>query len=327
MVRVASDLARSGSFDEVFGQLRQAKFEQLGIPLPDIHLQTDNTLETGTLQILLYQEPVLTLTVPEQLLLADAHSTTLAQALHTHKLPFSGQVLQWIDPAQGEALAAMGITLYGDKARIIHCLSLVIDRYAADFVGVQETRFLMDSMENNYAELVKEVQRQMPIGRIADVLQRLVGEGVSIRDLRSILEALIEWAPREKDPIMLAEYVRVALRRHIATRYRGNQPWISGWMLGDRIENMVRESIRQTAAGSYSTLDAQQNRAIIDGIRERISDGDTRRTVLMTAIDVRRFVRKIVEREYSSLHVLSFQELGDEVELRVIGNIDLIAEA
>ncbi|MCU1748801.1 EscV/YscV/HrcV family type III secretion system export apparatus protein [Pseudomonas sp. 6D_7.1_Bac1] len=327
MVRVASDLARSGSFDEAFGQLRQKKFEQLGIPLPDIHLQTDNTLEPGTLQVLLYQEPVLTVTVPEQMLLADAHSTTLAQAVHTNKLPFGGQVLQWIDPVQGEALAALGITLYRDKARIVHCLSLVIDRYAADFVGVQETRFLMDSMENNYAELVKEVQRQMPIGRIADVLQRLVGEGVSIRDLRSILEALIEWAPREKDPIMLAEYVRVALRRHIATRYRGNQPWISGWMLGDRIENMVRESIRQTAAGSYSTLDAQQNRAIIDGIRERISDGDTRRAVLMTAIDVRRFVRKIVEREYSSLHVLSFQELGDEVELRVIGNIDLIAEA
>ncbi|AZD09547.1 Type III secretion inner membrane channel protein (LcrD,HrcV,EscV,SsaV) [Pseudomonas chlororaphis] len=327
MVLMASDLGRSRGLDEAFQQLRQRKFEQLGIPLPDIHQQVDASLEAGTLRILLYQEPVLTLKVPEGLLLADAHSMPLAQARHHDKLPFGGHTLQWLDPEQHETLAALGVVLHRDQARITHCLSLVMDRYAADFIGVQETRFLMDSMENSHAELVKEVQRQMPIGRIADVLQRLVGEGVSIRDLRSILEALTEWSPREKDPIMLTEYVRVALRRHIATRYRGNQAWISGWMIGDGIEGLVRESIRQTAAGSYSTLEATQNQAIIEGIRERVGDGDPRRAVLITAIDVRRFVRKIVEREYSGLHVLSFQELGDEVELRVIGNIDLIEQA
>ncbi|MBP5075769.1 EscV/YscV/HrcV family type III secretion system export apparatus protein [Pseudomonas chlororaphis] len=327
MVLMASDLGRSRGLDEAFQQLRQKKFEQLGIPLPDIHQQIDASLEAGTLRILLYQEPVLTLKVPEGLLLADAHSMPLAQARHSDKLPFGGHTLQWLDPEQHETLAALGVVLHRDQARVTHCLSLVMDRYAADFIGVQETRFLMDSMENSHAELVKEVQRQMPIGRIADVLQRLVGEGVSIRDLRSILEALTEWSPREKDPIMLTEYVRVALRRHIATRYRGNQAWISGWMIGDGIEGLVRESIRQTAAGSYSTLEATQNQAIIEGIRERVGDGDPRRAVLITAIDVRRFVRKIVEREYSGLHVLSFQELGDEVELRVIGNIDLIEQA
>ncbi|AZE50009.1 Type III secretion inner membrane channel protein (LcrD,HrcV,EscV,SsaV) [Pseudomonas chlororaphis] len=327
MVLMASDLGRSRGLDEAFQQLRQKKFEQLGIPLPDIHQQIDASLEAGTLRILLYQEPVLTLKVPEGLLLADAHSMPLAQARHNDKLPFGGHTLQWLDPEQHETLSALGVVLHRDQARITHCLSLVMDRYAADFIGVQETRFLMDSMENSHAELVKEVQRQMPIGRIADVLQRLVGEGVSIRDLRSILEALTEWSPREKDPIMLTEYVRVALRRHIATRYRGNQAWISGWMIGDGIEGLVRESIRQTAAGSYSTLEATQNQAIIEGIRERVGDGDPRRAVLITAIDVRRFVRKIVEREYSGLHVLSFQELGDEVELRVIGNIDLIEQA
>ncbi|OLF53056.1 EscV/YscV/HrcV family type III secretion system export apparatus protein [Pseudomonas chlororaphis] len=329
MVLMASDLGRSKGLDEAFQQLRQKKFEQLGIPLPDIHQQIDASLEAGTLRILLYLEPVLSLKVPEGLLLADAHSMPLAQARYNDKLPFGGHTLQWLEPEQHETLAALGVVLHRDQARITHCLSLVMERYAADFIGVQETRFLMDSMESSHAELVKEVQRQMPIGRIADVLQRLVSEGVSIRDLRSILEALTEWSPREKDPIMLTEYVRVALRRHIATRYRGNQAWISGWMIGDGIEGLVRESIRQTAAGSYSTLEASQNQAIIEGIRERVGDGDgdPRRAVLITAIDVRRFVRKIVEREYSGLHVLSFQELGDEVELRVIGNIDLIEQA
>jgi type III secretion protein V len=98
-------------------------------------------------------------------------------------------------------------------------------------------------------------------------------------------------------------------------------------MIGDRIEQMIRESIRQTAAGSYSTLEPAQNQAIIAGIREHIDDSDARHAVLITAIDVRRFMRKIIEREYPGLPVLSFQELGDEVELRVLGNIDLIEEA
>jgi type III secretion protein V len=327
MARMASNLMHTGPIEAAFSQLRQAKFEQLGIPLPQIHLQQDATLPAGTLQVLLYQEAVLSVTIPEHLLLADALSPPLAQAHHSERLPFGGHTLQWIEPPHSETLGALGVTLHRDHARLSHCLSLVIDRFAADFIGVQETRFLMDSMESNYAELVKEAQRQLPIGKISDMLQRLVGEGVSIRDLRSILEALIEWAPREKDPIMLAEYARVALRRHIAIRYRAGQPWISGWMIGDRIEHLIRESIRQTAAGSYSTLDAAQNQAIIAGLREYIGDSDIRRSVLITAIDVRRFVRKIIEREYPGLAVLSFQELGDEVELRVLGNIDLIEQA
>jgi type III secretion protein V len=121
----------------------------------------------------------------------------------------------------------------------------------------------------------------------------------------------------------------MGLRRHITTRYRArppNAPVISGWIIGNRIENMVRESIRQTAAGSYSTLSPDQNQAIIECIRETVDSHTAQHTVLFAAIDVRRFVRKIIENELIRLPVLSFQELGDEAELHVIGNIDLIGE-
>ncbi len=327
MVRYAASLGRPAKLAEAFDVLRWQKFEQLGIPLPEIHLQADNALDAHTFQVLLYQEPVLTLVVPQHMLLADTASAALPQATQTDKLPFGNLRLQWINPAQAEAMAAVGILLHQDEERVAHCLSVVINRYAADFLGVQETRFLMDAMESRYAELVKEVQRQMPIGRIADVLQRLVEEGISVRDLRSIFEALIEWAPREKDPIMLVEYVRVALRRHISVRYRGKQTWISGWMIGDRIESMVRESIRQTAAGSYSSLSPEYSKMIVEQMRSAMSKTDVRRSVLLTSIDVRRFIHKMIEREYAGLAVLSFQEVGDEAELRVLGTIDLIGEA
>lgn len=326
MIRYAESAAQPDKLTEALDILRWRTFEQLGLPLPDIHLQAAVNLSAGTVEVLLYQEPVLTVTMPHALHLADAHGAPVAQCARTDTLPFGKLRLQWIEPDQADTLAALGVVLHRDEARIAHCLSLVVERFASQFIGVQETRFLMDAMETRYAELVKEVQRQMPIGRISDVLQRLVEEGISIRDLRSIFEALIEWAPREKDPVMLVEYVRIALRRHICARYRAEQAWINGWMIGDRIEAMVRESIRQTSAGSYSSLDVEDRRAILSQLQTKIADAKVHRVVLLTAVDVRRFIHKMVEREFGGLTVLSFQEIGDEAEIRIIGTIDLIEE-
>ena len=326
MIHFSESTARADKLAEALETLRWQTFEQLGLPLPDIHLQALGGLDVETVEVLLYQEPVLTLTLPRDLLLADTRGVPVPQSARVDILPFGKLRLQWIEPGQADTVAALGIVLHRDEARIAHCLSLVVERFASQFVGVQETRFLMDAMEARYAELVKEVQRQMPIGRIADVLQRLVEEGISVRDLRSIFEALIEWAPREKDPVMVVEYVRIALRRHICARYRAGQAWISGWMIGDRIEAMVRESIRQTAAGSYSSLDTESSLAILGQLRAALADADLRRIVLLTAVDVRRFIRRMIEREFGGLAVLSFQEIGDEAEIRVIGTIDLIGE-
>ncbi len=326
MVVTSDDVLNASGSAQLLETFRFGQFEQFGIPLPDVEIVKDAGAPPGTLRVLLYQEPVLEANIPPDLLLADAATPTLEQAARVDKLPFAGLALQWVAPEQRAALVALGTTLHEGDARIMHCLSLVVARYAREFIGVQETRFLMDAMETRYAELIKEVQRQLPIGRIADVLQRLVEERVSIRDLRSVFEALVEWSPREKDPVMLAEYARLGLRRHIVTRHRGTLPWLKAWMIGDTIEAMIRESIRQTSAGSYSALAPEQNEAILQSVRAALGDGTDRQAVLMTAIDVRRFVRKLIEREFFGVDVLSFQELGNETELRVMGNIELIGE-
>jgi type III secretion protein V len=262
----------------------------------------------------------------QPLLLADAGAARLSQAVAHDALPFGGHRLQWVPPEQQPALEAMGVKVYREHDAITHVVSLALDRYASELIGVQEARYLMDQMESSYGELIKELQRQLPVGRIADVLQRLVTEGVSIRDLRAIFEALAEWAPREKDPVMLAEYARMALRRHIVGRHRRGQPWISAWVLGGQIEQMVRESIRQTAAGSYSALSAEENQAIVKEIKATVTKNGASAAALVTAIDVRRFVRKLIEREMAGLSVLSFQELDDEAEIKVLGHIELIGE-
>ncbi|PRP69749.1 EscV/YscV/HrcV family type III secretion system export apparatus protein [Chromobacterium amazonense] len=326
LLRVHPELAQGGALAGSLSELRGQKLEQLGLPLPEILLQADASLPPRQMVFLLYQEPVLQLELRPMLLL-DAASPALPQAAARDALPFGGITLQWIAPDQAASLAALGHTLYRDADRVVHLVSLALDRYAAELIGVQEARYLMDQMEQRYGELVKELQRQLPVGRVADVLQRLVAEGVSIRDLRAVFEALVEWAPREKDPVMLTEYARLALRRHIVGRQRRGQPWISAWVIGGHIEQTIRESIRQTSAGSYSALSTEENQAIIGEIRSSLEKSGIAGMALVTAIDVRRFVRKLIERDLFSVPVLSFQELGDEAELKVLGHVELIGDA
>ncbi|MBT2869664.1 EscV/YscV/HrcV family type III secretion system export apparatus protein [Chromobacterium violaceum] len=325
LLRLHPELARDAALPRALAELRQQKLERLGMPLPDIAIQADAALPPRQFAFQLYQETVLTLEL-RPLLLADAAGGPLPQAAARDALPFGGHQLQWAAPEQETGLAALGHVLYRDHQRIVHPLSLALDRYAAELIGVQEARYLMDQMEQRYSELVKELQRQLPVGRVADVLQRLVAEGISIRDLRAIFEALAEWAPREKDPVMLTEYARLALKRHIVGRHRRGQPWISAWVIGGHIEQMMRESIRQTSAGSYSALSPEENQAIVVQILAAVERSGSACCALVTAIDVRRFVRKLIERELFHLPVLSFQEVGEEAELKVLGHIELIGE-
>ncbi|MFQ2331305.1 EscV/YscV/HrcV family type III secretion system export apparatus protein [Aeromonas dhakensis] len=325
LLRLSPDEARDGQLRQALSALRLDKLEQLGLPLPDIQLQGDPALAPGHFSLLLYQEPILSLALPP-LPLLDLASPEIKQVSQRDPLPFGGLTLQWVSPEQAAAISGMGLQCHQGQARIVHLVSVALDRYGAELIGVQEARYLMDQMEQRYGELVKELQRQLPVARVADVLQRLVAEGVSVRDLRAIFEALVEWAPREKDPVMLTEYARLALRRHIVGRQHRGQPWVRAWLVGGHIEQLMRESIRQTSAGSYSALSPEENQAILGEIRSALARTGGPGTALVTAIDVRRFIRKLIEKDLFTTPVLSFQEIDDEAELKVLGHIELIGE-
>ncbi|WP_145539432.1 EscV/YscV/HrcV family type III secretion system export apparatus protein [Yersinia kristensenii] len=302
--------------------LRWRWFEHLGVPLPEVVVRSSPTLAENELSIRVYQEQVLKLTLPaDDLLLLQpcAALTTRSQTLGIKMGTF-----EWLAAEQAHHASTLGLPYVQGNQCIIHCLTRVLERHTAEFIGVQETRYLMDAMEARYGELVKELQRQMPVGKVAEILQRLVEEDVSIRDLRTIFGALVAWAPKEKDIVMLTEYVRIALRRHVCARFSKNQAWLRVLRLGEGAENLIRESIRQTSAGTYSALGDKHSRLILDKIKSMFADNTD--AVLLTTIDVRRFLRKIIERDIFALPVLSWQELGDEMNIKVAGTIELIGD-
>ncbi|BBE08349.1 type III secretion system component [Mycoavidus cysteinexigens] len=327
LVRLGPKAAQRDRLATVLEQFRREKFDELGLPLPLPIIVEAPELPPYQVEIQLYLVPVVTLTMPEAVDLVWAKAQALHIDAQEYSLPW-GVTLSWLPQEHKDIVTSLGLTTYSHEERISALLGAVVARYAEDFVGLQETRALLNSIEKNYPELLRELLRAMTLQKISEIMRRLVSEGVPIRDLRSVCEALADWANKEKDIVLLTEYVRITLRRQICHVFGGPQRRISVLLIGERIENMIRDSIRETSAGTYAALDADKTSAILELLRRHINSYQARAEypVLLTAMDVRRYLRKMIEREFFSTPVLSTQELMEDLEVNVLGSLELFDE-
>jgi type III secretion protein V len=231
----------------------------------------------------------------------------------------------WVDNSLIPQLDRANVHYMKTPQIFTYHLSFILKKYASEFLGLQETRFLLENMEKMFPELVREVQRVLPVQKIAEVLQRLVQEEISIRNLRLIMQCLIEWGQKEKEPILLTDYVRTTLRRYISYKYSSGQNILAVYLLDPTVEDVVRKAIRQTSAGSYLALEPDMAKKIVNAIKEEVGDftSETNRPVLLTSMDIRRYVRKLIELELYELPVLSHQELTEEITIQPLGKVAL----
>lgn len=322
MLAIGSDIMQE-NLSKSLQSLRWKLFEKLGLPLPEIQLQTLRNDRSEAFELFLYQEPIVKLHIPKQTILVLENIDGIEG--EKSKLSFNQQTLHWYSFDHVDEIVTTGAEHYQGNDIVNYLVEMATQHFAKEFLGVQETRYLMDSMEMRYSELVKELQRLLPVSKITEILQRLVEENISIRDLRTIFETLVEWASKEKDTIMLTEYVRVALRRHIRRKFTVAEGWIPMVLIGDGIENQIRESIRQSAVGAYSALEPEDEQNIIALIKAKVPEHVP--CVLSTSLDIRRYLRKIIEPSMPMTPVLSFQEIGEDASIKVIGRVDVLAEA
>lgn len=197
----------------------------------------------------------------------------------------------------------------------------VLREHAADFVGLAEVQRLLDDLEPYAPATVRAViPRPVSLALLTDVLRRLVAEGVTMRDLRAVLEALATVAPAEKDPLALAEHVRGQMRRAITFRLTAGAPSLDVVALDPLIEDTIRRGITRGATGAFLALPPQAARDVIASIRAVTADTETRglRLILLTQPDIRPFVRTLVAPDLPDARVTTFAELLPEISLRVI---------
>ena len=328
---ISEALGSSLNYDSLNAELatlRRAMYFDLGVPFPGINIRPNAGMAGLSYTLHVNEIPMSHGTLENDMVLARDSLENLAMLGVEAKrgedfLPDIESI--WIPRAQQAQLLRAGITCM-DHARILaYHLSLVLARHADAFLGMQETKYLLDKMEERAPDLVREATRLLPVQRIAEIFQRLVQERISIRDLRSILEALIEWSPKEKDTVMLTEYVRSALRRQISYMYSKGQNMLPAILMDPSVEETIRKAIRQTSAGAFLALDPDVTQKFIAAIGATAGQytQHTQKPVLMASMDIRRYVRRLIEKDHYSLPVVSYQELTPEITVQPVGRIRL----
>lgn len=331
LLDVAQTLAAgfdSALLNEELIKVRRALYFDLGVPFPGIALRFNEQLADRTYAILLHEVPVASGQLRSgYVLVRESEDTLKALGIEYEAgrdfLP--GLTTIWVTERLQPLLTQAGTSTMNSTQLLSYHLASILKKYAQDFIGIQETRFLLASMDDKFPELVKEIQRVMSIQKIAEILQRLVSEEVSIRNLRTILEALIDWGQKEKDSVLLTEYIRSALKRQLSHKYSTNQNLLPAYLFAPNVEESIRSAVRQTSAGSYLALDPGVSRRLLDSIKVTVGNiaAAGQRPILLTSMDIRRYVRKMIEQDLYELPVLSYQELTPDINVQPIARIEL----
>ncbi|MGH0000436.1 type III secretion system export apparatus subunit SctV [Pseudovibrio ascidiaceicola] len=315
--------------DREVAKVRKALYFDLGVPFPGIKLRLNESLPEGEYRILVNEVPVARGAARSGYFIARETPPNLAMFNIPYEegdsfLPNTPSF--WVNNRHFEQATRAGIQTLTLTGMLSLHLAHVLKQHAAEFLGIQECMFLLKHMEGDFDELVREVNRAVPLISLADVLKRLVREDISIRDMRTILQAIVEWGQKEKDPLMLTEHIRMALSRYITHKYSAGQHIIPAYLIDKDIEDEVRGAIRQTSGASYLALSPDTHRQLITVMRSAIGDNLAHNgiaPVILVPMDIRRFFRKVIERDYADLAVLSFQELAPNANIQPLEKISL----
>ncbi|WP_421569838.1 EscV/YscV/HrcV family type III secretion system export apparatus protein [Stenotrophomonas sp. PD6] len=237
-------------------------------------------------------------------------------------LPHDGHTARWVPASAHADVLALGCETSSDYDELRRLLHGAVLRNVGELFGIQEAKHVLDALEKRFPELVKETYRHMPIQRVAEVLQRLLREGVSIRNMKVVLETLAQWGQREKDVILLVEHVRGALARYISDHFARNGR-IPAILVSTPVEDQIRAGIRQSQGASYLNLEPAEANELMDRFALHVGEVAAHRpdVVLMVAPDIRRFVKRFIETRLPSTPVLSFAEISDAVTLDVMRSL------
>ncbi|HEX8455937.1 MAG TPA: type III secretion system export apparatus subunit SctV [Pyrinomonadaceae bacterium] len=316
-------------FRQELPKLRSALYYDLGVMLPNVYVSGDAPLKPNQYFIAVKEVPIAYGQLkPDSVYVNDSAENIKVFGLEGEDVrnPADLSPGSWIPAAQRPIAELAGLKVWTPVEVISLHLSRIMNKYAHEFIGIQEAQALLDFAARGMPKLVEEVvPKVVSIHQFTDVLKRLVQEGISVRDIKSILDALSEWGRIEKDPVMLTEYVRASLKRYISFRYTQGRDALFVYLLDPEIEDVIRGAIRRTSTGLFLSLDPHLAHDILEALRREIANlpPTAQKPVIITDMELRRFVRKMVELEFPTLTVLSYQELTPELNVQPVGRVSM----
>lgn len=230
----------------------------------------------------------------------------------------------WITESQRERAESMGYTVVDPPSIIATHLTEVIRQHLDELLTRQDVQNLINNIQEANTTLIADlVPKLLGVGEIQKVLQNLLREGISIRDLVTIFETLADNATTTRDTDVLTEYVRQSLKRAISNKYFPSNEMTSVVTLDPKIEQEIMGSIKQTEQGAYINLDPETTQDILNSVKEEMDKMEElgKNPIIVTSPIVRMYFKKLTEEQFNDLIVVSYNEIDTDVELQSIGMV------
>jgi flagellar biosynthesis protein FlhA len=230
----------------------------------------------------------------------------------------------WITESQRERAESLGYTVVDPPSIIATHLTEIIRSHIAELLTRQDVQNLVNNLKETNPVLVDElIPKQLGLGEVQKVLQNLLREGISIRDLLTIFETLADHATATRDTDVLTEYVRQSLKRAISSKYFPANETTSVITLDPKVEQEIMSSVKQTEQGAYLTLDPDKTKAIISSVESETTKLENmgKSAIVITSPIVRMYFKKLTEDYFKDLIVVSYNEVESNVELQSVGMV------
>ncbi len=322
--------AEGKAFVEQVPVIRKELYDDLGIRFPGIRIRSDvGACGPNGYIIRIYEVPLIRGTIPAGMCYVEESAQKLSFLgieVKAANDPATGREACWVPTSVKASVEQMGVRVHDIAGFLLHEVKATLKRHAADFLGIQEVQAVLDEVGRSHPALVKEViPKLVSTIHLTEILQRLVQEDVSIRDMRAILQSLARWAQVEKDTATLTEYVRSDLKQYISFKFSRGTREMSVYLLDPAIEGAIRSAIQRTPQGSYLALDPDTARRILATARKSLGNlpATASQPVVLTAVDVRRYLKKLLELDLPFVTVLSYQEISPLLTIQPVGRITL----
>ncbi|BAU27686.1 flagellar biosynthesis protein FlhA [Aneurinibacillus soli] len=240
--------------------------------------------------------------------------------------PAFGLPALWVTEEVKERAEMAGYTVVDPPSVVATHLTEIIKRYGHELLNRQETKALIDNVRETSPALVEElIPNVMSIGDVQKVLQKLLREKISIRNLPTILETLADYGPYTKDTDLLTEYARQSLSRQITLHYAVPGEPLRVITAGPTLEKKIADAVQQTEQGAYLAIDPETSQRIFNSLSEQVNHmlQTGQQPLILTSPAIRMYLRQLVERMMPEIPVLSYNELEPDVEIQSIGVVSV----
>ncbi len=240
--------------------------------------------------------------------------------------PAFGLPAIWITEEQREKAEIYGYTVVDPTSVLATHITETIKKYAPEILSRETVKELIDNIKEDYKVIVEEVYpKKFDLGDIQTVLQNLLLESVSIRNLPLILEVLADASKLTKDVEILSEYVRSGLSRQICNSLKGSDKKIRVITLNPSLEGVLKEHMQETDFGAFISLPPDINNQLMRAVKQEVKKSIDygHQPVILVSPDMRKAFRRLIERELRQASVLSYNEITQEVDLEAIGMVSI----